>query len=87
MQIHLSVTLYPSLLCIKVVQKVSSKDNRMKQLLFGLMRSDGNTLDWKLITSSLTFLIEVVKSLLSALAITVYFSTKTQREFTYKNMQ
>ena len=41
----------------------------MNQLLFGLMRSDGNTLDWKLITSSfITFLIEVVKSLLSALA-------------------
>ena len=51
------------------------------------MRSDGNTLDWKITTSSLTFLIEVVKSLLSALAITVYFCTKTQREFTYKNMQ
>ena len=51
----------------------------MNQLLvFGLMRSDGNTLEWKLITSSLTFLIEVVKSLLSALAITVYFCTKTQ---------
>ena len=40
----------------------------MNQLLFGLMRSDYNTLDWKLITSPLTFLIEVVKSLLSALA-------------------
>ena len=56
----------------------------MNQLLFGLMRSDGNTLDWKLITSSfITFLIEVVKSLLSALAFvpkpkkSFFFFTKT----------
>ena len=58
----------------------------MNQLLFGLMRSDGNTLEWEIITSSLTFVIEVAKSLLSALAI-IYFCTKTQREFTYKNIQ
>ena len=50
----------------------------MNQLLFGLMRSDGNTLDWKLITSSfITFLIEVVKSLLSALA----FVPKPKKSF------